>query len=122
MQEWTQRSPMSGTICSCKLCVANFVLLLILFLPQSHEDSVLYQPKKVSPAFSSSIFSIGIAVLPMPCSFKMSLSEYFESCFNVLMLTFSNARCAGAASNAKKPSFGFLASSQIGQVGQSLLL
>jgi len=37
------------------------------------------------------------------------------------MLAFSKARHAGAASNVKKPSFGFLASSQIGQVGQSLL-
>ncbi len=72
--------------------------------------------------FSSSISNIGIAVLPIPCSFKISVTENFESLLSVVISAFSNARRAGAESNERKSSFGLLVSSQIGQVGQSELL
>lgn len=83
---------------------------------------LLCQSLNASPALSSSLFNIGMAVLPMPCNFNRSFSEYWESCLSVLMSALSNARLAGAASNERKPSFGFFAASQTGQVGQSLLL
>lgn len=75
-----------------------------------------------SPSSSRAFFNTGMAVFPIPCNLNVSSSEYFESCFSVLIPAFSNARLAGAYSKDKKPSFGLLPSSQVGQVGQSLLL
>lgn len=63
-----------------------------------------------------------MVVFPIPCRAAISVSLYLLSAFNVLMLAFSNARLAGAASKARKPSVGLWAASHMGQTGQSLLL
>ena len=63
-----------------------------------------------------------MVVFPIPCRAAISVSLYLLSSFNVPIFALSNALLAGAASEARKPSVGFRAASQTGQIGQSLLL
>jgi hypothetical protein len=58
---------------------------------------------------------------PKPCNASTSFSLSSAKAVSVLMPACSNARRAGAASFAIQPSVGALATSQYGQVGQSLL-
>ncbi len=75
-----------------------------------------------NPLSAKAALNLGKDAGPIPCSFKIYFSLYFESSASVVIPWCSNARLAGAESRERKPSFGFLSFSQVGQVGQSLLL
>jgi hypothetical protein len=70
----------------------------------------------------STAFSLGIVDLPIPCRASISFSVNPDNCLSVLIPFEFNARNAGALNKDKKPAFGFLSFSQMGQVGQSVLL
>lgn len=62
------------------------------------------------------------ALVYCPALNRVSVSLCFDSWASVVMPARSSARLAGAEIKERKPSSGFLSCSQIGQVGQSLLL
>gem|GEM_PF-1977535 len=77
---------------------------------------------KPSPCSSSALLKMGMDAFPIPCKARISFSLYIDSCFKSVIPMFVKARRAGALNKERNPSNGFRAASQIGQVGQSLLL
>ena len=77
---------------------------------------------KDNPSASKAFRSPGIEPGPIPCNAKTSRSLNLLSWRKVLMPLFSNARLAGAESPEVNPALGFRFFSQMGQVGQSVLL
>ena len=93
-----------------------------------------YPPKVVLVAFSdyrfgflndnpcdfNEAFNTGMDAGPMKCQYFLfgELRKFFKTGYSFV----SSARLAGPERMDRKPSDGFLASSHVGQVGQSLLL
>ncbi len=75
-----------------------------------------------SPFVCKALRSFGIEAGPIPCNSNISVSLNWDRRCKVVMSLLSKALLAGAASKEKKLSFGLRASSQMGQVGQPLLL
>lgn len=82
----------------------------------------IYTILKFRSCFFSSSNNFGIELGPIPCSEIISFLEYFDKSWAVSIPLFSKARLAGADNTDKSPESGLRSCSQIGQVGQSLVL
>lgn len=75
-----------------------------------------------NPSSFKTDLSFGNEAGPIPWNFKISFSLKVDSTCNEVIPLFSNARLAGAESSERNPFSGLRSFSQVGQVGQSLLL
>jgi hypothetical protein len=77
---------------------------------------------KLNPTSARALRSGGKVAGPIPWSFDISFSDLLDKCCNVVMPSCCNARLAGADISDRNPVPGLFACSQMGQIGQSLVL
>lgn len=121
MRRWTHTKILLSTIECYLTCVTIGIITFLLYVYYETADFILYYLKD-NPFACNALRSLEIELGPMPCKLSVSVSVNCDNCSRLFMPFVSKARLAGAANKERKPFSGLRSCSQIGQVGQSLLL